>query len=157
MSSVLKDILADPHFPERSAWKRYSFEANQLIFNEGDLGGTLFYIEQGKLRVFGNVELETHKLVHTGIWELIAGDIFGEIALHKTQYRTATVKAYEAGQLVEINGEKLSIYLDEHPSIGYLFYKELFEILTARLSRANHRVNELFAWGLKVHEIDQHL
>ena len=76
----------------------------------------------------GNVELEKQKHIQPGIWELEAGEIFGEIALYETQVRTASVRATTDGCLIEINGEKLGIYLDAHPSLGYLFYKDLFEI-----------------------------
>ena len=144
-------------FPEGAAWKRRCFSNNEIIVEEGEEGGSLFFIEEGKLRVAGNIELEEHKHIQAGIWDLEAGDIFGEIALHESQLRTATVRATSDGCLVEINGEKLGIYLDAHPKLGYLFYKNLFEILIGRLNRANHRVNELFAWGLKVHDIEQHL
>ncbi len=157
MNNILKDILDDPHFSEGSAWKRRCFRHNEIIVEEGQDGGSLFYIEEGQLRVAGNIELEEHKHIQPGIWELEKGEIFGEIALYESQLRTASVRATSDGCLVEIDGEKLGIYLDAHPSLGYLFYKDLFEILIGRLSRANHRVNDLFAWGLKVHGIEQHL
>lgn len=157
MKNILRDILADPQFPEGSAWKRKSFSNNDIIVKEGQEGGSLFFLEEGRLRVSGNVELEEHKHIQPGIWELESGEIFGEIALHQSQLRTASVRATSDGRLVEINGEKLGLYLDAHPSVGYLFYKNLFEILIRRLNRANHRVNDLFAWGLKVHGIGEHL
>jgi len=157
MNNILGDILGDPHFPEGSAWKRRSFSNNDIIVEEGQEGGSLFFIEEGQLRVTGNVELEENKHIQPGIWELSAGEIFGEIALYESQLRTASVRATSKGNLVEINGDKLGIYLDAHPSLGYLFYKDLFEILISRLNRANHRVNDLFAWGLKVHGIEQDL
>lgn len=157
MNSILRDILDDPHFPEKSAWKRRVFNDNDIIVNEGEEGGSLFLIEKGKLRVAGNIELEDKKHIQAGIWELEPGDIFGEIALYESQFRTASVRATSSGSLFEVNGEKLSIYLDAHPTQGYLFYKDLFEILIGRLYRANHRVNDLFAWGLKAHDIEKHL
>ena len=157
MNNTIRDILNDPHFPEGAAWKKRSFHNNDVIVEEGQDGGSLFFVEEGQLRVAGNIELEEHKHIQPGIWELEAGEVFGEIALYESQIRTATVRATSDGSLVEINGEKLAIYLDANPSIGYLFYKDLFEILINRLNRANHRVNDLFAWGLKVHGIEQHL
>ncbi len=157
MNNILKDILGDPHFPENSAWQRRVFCDNEIIVEEGEEGGALFFIEEGKLRVAGNIELEGNKHIQAGIWELEPGDIFGEIALYESQVRSASVRAISDGSLVEVNGEKLGIYLDAHPTQGYLFYKDLFEILIGRLHRANHRVNDLFAWGLKAHDIEKHL
>jgi len=154
---ILNNILSDPAFSEGPDWHRQCFEVDEVIINEGDEGGSLFLIEQGKLRVSGNVNLEKHKQIQMGIWELVAGDIFGELALHQRQLRTSSVRAISGGCLIEINGEKLLAYLEAHPQQGYLFYKEIFELLVTKLNRANHRVNDLFAWGLKVHEIEPHL
>jgi len=157
MKDIIKKIIAAPHFPKDFAWKRRNFHKNEIIVEEGDDGGSLFFIEQGKLRVSGTIELEEKKHIQAGIWELEEEDIFGEIALYTSQSRTASVKAITDGCLIEINGKELSVYLDDHPDLGYLFFKDLFEILIARLNRANHRVNDLFAWGLKVHDIEKHL
>lgn len=157
MNNILRDILDDPQFSEGAAWQRRCFTNNDMIVEEGQDGGSLFFIEEGQLRVSGNIELEQDKHIQPGIWELGSGEIFGEIALYESQIRTASVRAVSDGCLVEINGEKLGVYLDAHPSLGYLFYKDLFEILISRLNRANHRVNDLFAWGLKVHGIERHL
>lgn len=157
MKDILRQIISNPDFPENQAWTRRCFLKDEIIVEEGDEGGSLFFIEQGKLRVSGNIELEQKKQIQAGIWELADNDVFGEIALYNKQFRTASVKAVTAGCLIEINGRKLGHYLDKHPESGYLFYKSLFAVLTDRLSRANHRVNDLFAWGLKVHDIEKHL
>ncbi|WP_198265145.1 cyclic nucleotide-binding domain-containing protein [sulfur-oxidizing endosymbiont of Gigantopelta aegis] len=157
MNHILQEILNDQRFPEGSAWQRRVFSNKDMIVEEGQAGGSLFYIESGCLRVSGNIELESKKNIQPGIWELEQGEIFGEIALYQSQFRTASVCAISDVTLVEINGEKLSIYLDDNPQRGYLFYKGLFEILIGRLDRANHRVSDLFAWGLKVHGIKEHL
>jgi len=154
---ILKNILNDPSFSEGSYWQRHCFHTNEVIINEGDSGGSLFLVEKGSLRVSGNVDLEKHKHIQVGIWELATGDIFGELALHQKQLRTSSVRAISDGCLIEINGERLLYYLEEQPQQGYLFYKEIFELLVAKLNQANHRVNDLFAWGLKAHNIEPHL
>jgi CRP/FNR family cyclic AMP-dependent transcriptional regulator len=63
--------------------------------------------------------------------------------------RTASVTAITDGCVLEINGEKLSGYLDAHPIKGYAFYKKMFEILFKRLDNGNRRIEYLLAWGLK--------
>jgi len=120
MNNVLNDILNDKHFPEGSAWERRNFQENDIIVAEGDDGGSLFFIEQGKLRVAGNIELEKQKHIQAGIWELEAGDIFGELALYESQLRTASVRAISDGTLVEINGKKLAfIWMHTLPGVIY--------------------------------------
>ena len=75
-------------------------------------------------------------------------------AIVSSQYN---IIAVTDGELFEISGIHLSSYLDSHPEIGYITLKDLFNMLTDRLSKANQRVESLFAWGLKVHGIDKHL
>ena len=157
MNKTIKDILVDPHFPEGIAWQRHTFRLDETIIREGEEGRSLFYIEEGKMRVTGQVKVEEKRNIQTGICDLQQGDIFGEVCLFKSQVRTATVSAVSAGSVIEIDGECLSLYLDDHPVQGYLFLKDLFEILIVRLDRANHRIEDLFSWGLKAHGIEKHL
>ena len=157
MKKIIEDIIISPSFPEGSAWNRLNYHANEIIINEGEVGSSLFFVESGLLRVTGNVEIKQNCHIQPGIWELGAGDIFGETCLFEPQERMASVKGVKAGSVLEINGEKLREYFNEHPEQGYLFLKEVFITLVERLKKANHRVEELFAWGLKVYEIEKEL
>jgi len=157
LKSILNEILKSPQFSEGTAWERKKYHANDIVVRKGELGDSLFYIEKGLLRVTGRVDLGGNKHIQPGIGDLKAGALFGESCLHESLPRIATVTAITEASLLEINGERLSIHLDANPIQGYLFYKYLFEILIGRLKSANHTVETLMAWGLKAHEIDQHL
>ena len=157
MEQLLKQILLAEQLREGIAWKRHLYRANAVVVKRGEIGKTLFYIEKGVLRVVGNVELDKQKQIHPGVCDLTSGSIFGEICLHRSQIRTATVLAATDAELLEINGEALSFYLDDNPVQGYLFYKRLFEIMINRLEVANQRFENLMSWGLKVHDIDKYL
>ncbi len=157
MKSILHEILENPQFEEGVAWKQRSFKANEEIVKQGELGESLFVIEEGTLRVTGSVELDDKKNMQTGICDLEKGSVFGETCLHESSPRMATVIAVTDGCVIEVDGFRLSVFLDAHPVLGYLFYKNLFEISVTRLNRANQRVESLMAWGLKVHDIDKYL
>lgn len=157
MKQLLKQILAAKQLPEGVAWKRHEFKVNSIIVRKGEIGKSLFYIEKGTLRVIGDVQLEKQKQIHPGVCDLTSGSVFGEICLHHSQVRMATVTAATDAVVLEIEGEALSAYLDDNPIQGYLFYKQLFEIMINRLNMANQRIENLMAWGLKVHEIDKYL
>jgi len=157
LKSILHEILENPQFEEGVAWNRRNLKANEEIVKQGELGETLFVIEKGTLRVTGSVELDEKKNMQTGICDLEKGSIFGETCLHESSPRMATVIAVTDGRVIEVDGLRLSIFLDAHPVLGYLFYKYLFEISVTRLNRANQRVESLMAWGLKVHDIDKYL
>ncbi|MGR9052044.1 MAG: Crp/Fnr family transcriptional regulator [Gammaproteobacteria bacterium] len=157
MNRILNEIIKDPSFEEGIAWRRQRFKENEIVVREGDEGTTLFYIEEGSLRVTGHVDLDQNRYVQPGFCDLNVGDIFGEICLNEMCTRTATVRAISNGYLLEINGKMLNAYFDRHPQQGYLFYKRLFGILIGRMKSANQRIENLLAWGLKVHGIEQHL
>ena len=157
MKNLLKGILKSPQFTEGSAWKQKLYNPKEIVVTEGELGTSLFFVEEGELRVSRRVELGEKKHIQPGVGDLKAGAIFGESCLHLTLPRIATVTAITESYLVEINGERLGIYLDDNPVQGYLFYKKLFEVIIGRLNNANQAVETLMAWGLKAHEIDQYL
>jgi len=157
LKTILTEILKSPQFTEGKHWERKQYQANEVVVKEGDMGFSLFFIEQGELRVTGRVDLGGKKHIQPGIGDLKAGSMFGESCLHISLPRIATVTAITEASLLEINGEKLSVYLDANPIQGYLFYKYLFEIIITRLNSANHTVEKLMAWGIKAHDIDQYL
>jgi len=157
LKGILKEIIESPQMLEGQAWKRKQFQINDIVVKEGELGDSLFFIEEGELRVTGRVDLGKNKHIQPGIGDLKAGLIFGESCLHKSLPRIATVTAIIEAQVLEINGKQLNNYFESNPTQGYLFYKELFDILIRRLNRSNHTVETLMAWGLKAHEIDQYL
>jgi len=157
MESILKEILQDPQFVKGIAWEQRHFNANDVIVKQGEPGKTLFVIEEGVLRVTGHVELAEHKKIQPGFCDLEEGSIFGETCLYESSLRMATVIAVTDGSMIEVDGAKLSVFLDTRPMLGYLFYKKTFEVYVTRLNKANHRVENLMAWGLKVHEIDKYL
>ena len=157
MKSILHEILENPQFEEGVAWKRRNFKANEQVVKQGELGEALFVIEEGVLRVTGNVELDDKKNMQAGICDLEKGSIFGETCLHESSPRMATVIAVTDSCVFEVGGLKLSVFLDANPVLGYLFYKNLFEISITRLNKANQRVERLMAWGLKVHDIEKYL
>jgi len=157
LKNLLKEILGSPQFVEGTAWKRRHYDVNDIVVKEGEQGDSIFFIEAGELRVSGRVDLGRNKHIQPGVGELGVGAIFGESCLHISLPRIATVTAITEAEVLEINGERLSIFLDDNPIKGYLFYKELFNIVIGRLNSANHTVESLMAWGLKAHEIDKHL
>lgn len=157
LKDSIKDIVDDPKFTEGVAWVRRHFQVNETVVKEGELGRSLFFIEEGKLRVSVHVELEERRRVQPGISDLGQGEIFGETCLYESRVRTASVIAITDGSLLEIDGEKLNVYLNGHPTQGYLFFRRLFEILFERMDRGNHTIEYLLAWGLKAHGIDTYL
>ncbi|MCK5355858.1 MAG: cyclic nucleotide-binding domain-containing protein [Methyloprofundus sp.] len=157
MENVLKEIIQSPQFVQDDAWKQLDFKSNEMIVKQGELANSLFFIQEGVLRVTGHVELGEQKVIQPGFCDLDAGSVFGEACLYEESQRMATIIAVTDGSVIEIDGKRLDVFLDAHPILGYHFYKQIFEVFASRLNKANQRVERLMAWGLKVHEIDKYL
>lgn len=157
MKDLLKGILSNAQFQEGVAWKRRQVNAGELIIRKGELGDTLFLLEEGVVRVLGDADLGEKQHISPGLCDLDAGAVFGDVCLYEPQKRTASVVALSNVQILEINGSMLSVYLDDHPVDGYLFLKTLFQTMVKRLALANDRIGHLLAWGIKAHDIDKYL
>jgi len=147
----LKNIINDTNFREGVAWHRRHFKAGERILEEGTEGRSLFLIESGHARVM--VTLKIERRVRPGICDLHTGDLFGELNLFEQNPRSASVTAVSDVELLEIDGEHLSEYLNQRPEIGYPILKSLFQLMVTRLNKANRRIEYLLGWGLKAHDI----
>jgi CRP/FNR family transcriptional regulator, cyclic AMP receptor protein len=157
MKDIFGEILKNPLFPEGTAWTRLKFKAGEMIVQKGEIGKTLFLVEEGNVRVLGGAELEGNRKISPGLCDLQPGAIFGDVCLYGTHQRSASVMALNDVCVLEIDSGMLSIYLDEHPAQGYPFLKALFQIMSKRLALANDRIEYLLAWGIKAHDIDKYL
>lgn len=157
IKEIVSEIITTPRFQEGSAWKRIDCMPGDIIVRKGDLGKTLFLIKSGTVRVLGDTDVDGKKKLSHGLCDLSEGSVFGDICLFGMRKRTASVTAIDEVSLIELDSEILRVYLDDHPVMGYLFLKSLFQVMTNRLELANERIENLLAWGLKVHDIDKYL
>lgn len=157
MRSAFHDLLGHPDFKEGVLWHMRRLPANCTVFAAGDPGREVFLMLSGRVRVVGNVDLDEQRTLHPGFSELSAGQCFGELPLFDGEARSATVVTLSECELAVMDGDQLMAFLDRHPELGYPLLKELIHSMVGRLRRANSRVFSLFAWGLKVRGIDQHL
>ena len=65
--------------------------------------------------------------------------------------------ALEDVEVLEFDAPVLEKHFEQYPGQGYAVLKGLFNILSSRLRQTDRRWEQLFAWGLKEHGIDQHL
>ena len=83
-------------------------EANDIIFNIGDMGDTFYIIESGRVRV-----LDSRRNV---INQLTAGSAFGEIALLRNVPRTATIQCAGKVQLLSLKRNDFNTVMLQYPS-----------------------------------------
>ena len=149
MKEIISTLINNSHLQEGVAWKRYSVDAGVTIIHKGDIGESLFYLEEGTVRVLGDADIGDKQHISPGLCDLNAGAVFGDVCLYEPQERTATVVALSEVRLIEINSSILSVYLDDHPVEGYLFLRALFQAMVNRLSLANAPYRPSVGMGYK--------
>jgi ATP-binding cassette subfamily B protein len=82
----------------------------QLAVREGEPGGPMFIVEEGKLRAF-----QGSGAAERNVRFLRAGDFFGELSLYAGAPRTASVQALTPARLLRLGAEPFRQLLDGHP------------------------------------------
>jgi len=105
-----------------------TFDKGQIIFTEGSVGDSLFFINSGSVRVLkkGNIGKEE-------VASLNSGKHFGEMALIDDGPRSATVEAVENTKLIQIKREELEKILAMDLDFAYRMYRIMAKYLCLRL------------------------
>jgi HD-GYP domain-containing protein (c-di-GMP phosphodiesterase class II) len=115
---ALEEVCARAH--------RCTFERGEVVFNEGDLGDSLYVVRSGLLHV---VRPSVDPAV---VLERLAADrVFGELAAVNECRRSASVIAVEDSSAVEITKASLDAVFDEHPVAARRMLGSLGAALTA--------------------------
>jgi CRP/FNR family transcriptional regulator, cyclic AMP receptor protein len=109
-----------------------SFEAEQVIFREGDDSDTCYIVRSGHARaVRSHSDGRTITLASFG-----PGDIFGELAMFDDERRSATVEAVDDLEVVAVLGTDMRRLVRQHPDIA----AKLLIAVTRRLRDTNERL-----------------
>ena len=113
------------------------FAAGEVVFEEGDLGDSLFVIVNGQVEV---VRRQPSGDVHPLI-VLSAPEFFGEMGLIDKDYRSATVRAKTDADLLQLTAQDLRAFRQAHGD-GFTFVVvNIARSLSARLREANARLS----------------
>jgi pSer/pThr/pTyr-binding forkhead associated (FHA) protein len=111
------------------------FKAGEEIYSEGDAGAEMFIVQSGSVRVFRSLS--------GGVQELAVmekGDFFGEMSVLEGTSRTASARALEDCELIEINSTVFDRMIRGNIEIAVRMLRKL----SARLQQANHKIEEMF-------------
>jgi CRP/FNR family cyclic AMP-dependent transcriptional regulator len=106
------------------------FQRNQVIFTQGDVADTVFYIQKGRVKL--TVLSEQGKEAVVGILE--PGQFFGEGCLNGHPLRIATTTAMEACLITSITKNAMIDLLHKEPKFS--------EVFMAYLLTRNGRIEE---------------
>jgi len=157
MAEHIRELLQDEGFRQGDSWRRFDLPAGAEVFRQGEIGTELYFIEEGTVRVLGRVPLDDARFVSPGVSDLGQGEVFGELVLFDNEPRSATVLCVLPCRLLAIDGVKLMAHLEQHPDRGFTLLRALIGTLVQRLRKSNQQIFSLLAWGLRAHQIDEHL
>jgi CRP-like cAMP-binding protein len=112
----------------------------EVIFLKGDFGTELFAILQGRVKISSFSE-DGKEIIFT---ILESGNFFGETALLDGQNRSATCTAIENCQMVVIERNGFTSYLEKYPSLAI----QLLALLSQRLRKKDEQVEEISFYPL---------
>ncbi len=108
--------LARTRFEPQSGIQNQHFEAGDIVFQQGDLGDSVYVIEEGECDVLQEKEGSQNLLA-----TLKAGDYFGEMAVLSDQSRNATIQARTAMDVLIIPKRDFDQLRHSIPAFGEFF------------------------------------
>ena len=121
----------------------FVFEPDEVIFQEGDVGDTVYFIADGNLDVlmqagFGeNVRLAT----------LSTGSSFGGMSIIDDLPRSASVKAITQSTVMGLKKESFERLLEDEPRIGVIMLKGLARFMSEHLRETSESLSDFLEPG----------
>lgn len=129
LSSAELEFLAELSRPRKIA-------AGERIFDEGDLGDSLYVIVDGEVEIVRKDSAGAEKVIAA----LAAPQFFGEMSLIDKEDRSATVRVKAEGSLLQLTAENLTSFRKQYRD-GFTFLViNIARVLSARLRDANLRL-----------------
>lgn len=113
--------------------ERLTYQAEQVVFNQGDMGDAAYIIIDGDASILINTDQGQIEVANLG-----KGDVVGEIAILCDVPRTATVRAKDALITLKISKDLFFRLVSEFPEIAVEIMRELAQ----RLERTNAQLRE---------------
>jgi len=124
-----------------SVLKRVVFRAGEVVCAEGELGRTLYVMEQGEVEI-----LRTNREGHpVPIVRLGRGECFGEMALVELEARSATVVAKSRTVAWSLNNFDLYKLFRTDNFAFVILLQNVCRLLSRRLRKADSRIAEFLS------------
>ncbi|MEM1418294.1 MAG: cyclic nucleotide-binding domain-containing protein [Myxococcota bacterium] len=120
-----------------------SHRLGEVIFREGESGGALYLILEGKIRI----SREVSGMGEEALAVLGPGDAFGEMALIDDFPRSADARVHERCRLLVLSKEALEDLLFLHKDLAYEILWNFVKTLSRRLRETNDKMTFLSVTG----------
>jgi CRP-like cAMP-binding protein len=110
------------------------YKLGETILEEGQLGGVLYIMINGKAEIIKSGKNPEDKKFLT---EITRGSVFGEMSVFDEAPCSATVKAKEDSAVHVIQGPDFLKFLKKNPDVAYDVFCTLIKLMSNRLRRTN--------------------
>lgn len=110
----------------------FSASKDDIIFSEGDKGGYMLILIDGKMMVSKSGDGGMHLLSYEG-----KGRVLGEMALIDHEPRSATCVASSDCEMLSLSTDALEELVSAHPPIAYKLMFVMARLLSRRLRRTS--------------------
>ena len=112
------------------------FEAGSVVFEQGDVGDSLYLLVEGQVDVVRKNEDGSEHVIAT----LDAPDFFGEMSLIDKEYRSATIKAKSDSLLLCLTNKNLHSFARVYKNGFTLVVINIARVLSYRLRETNEKL-----------------
>ena len=137
----LPEVLADRLFETGAV---SAVPAGKVIMEEGEALDRLFIVLAGHVEVY--LPEGAHRVAAVRLTVLKPGDCFGEYAFVDREPASASIRAMGDVEIYAIDFDLLQRFLDEHPTVAAIVYRNLLHILVKRLRDSNAEL-DLFSFS----------
>jgi HEAT repeat protein len=113
------------------------FRKGEVIFHQGDAGGTLYIVVEGKVHI--GIEPQTPSDSFTLLTVQEASSFFGEMTLFNGGERTASALAGTDVLMLSLTNKALVVLMRQYPEISI----EMLQVLSKHLQNATTRIRDL--------------
>jgi CRP-like cAMP-binding protein len=107
----------------------FRYAGGQTVFHEGDPSLYLYIVKSGQVAIDVHIPPKGRRSIMTAG----PGDLFSWSALVEPRLETASARAVEETEALGIKGGTLMDLCREDPELGFEVYRELAELIGARL------------------------
>jgi CRP-like cAMP-binding protein len=116
----------------------------QVLVRQGEIGDCLYLVIEGRLRVSATTRREEARF----LYELAAGDTFGEMALMADQTSAVEVRVLDHATVAKLTASDFHRFVDRHPAAAF----QLTEAISKGLGR--HRLAAALHLGRQFQSLD---
>lgn len=119
---------------------------DQVFFNEGDPGDTLYLLASGRVQILKRI-MEGHDELLPIVF---AGDVFGEMTFLDGTARSSSAMALDSCELYTITRDRFDRLMQDQPAMAHKIFQQMSCILAGRLRATNDRFKDAVQWNLQI-------